>query len=695
MKRSFLFALILVLVGGAACGPRAPSSPPDATLELADHERTWVSRETVWGHGWVLPAGQHALELGPIPEDGFFRLSLLEDGDQPARIRGQMWAGDSMVSAFESAGPEQWAFGNADLSDYSGAECRVWLECSSPFVLGACELVRDVKTTPNVLIFLIDTLRQDHVSCYGYERDTTPNIDRFREDAILFTELMPPSSWTRPSVASLLTSTHPPTHGANDTLRMIRGNLPRLATKLQAQGYETHGLFTNLNCLPLWNFGTEFDTYTDVDSANWQQADDAQLVDRTLDMLPSLRGRPWFIYVHAMGPHAPYDPPGGYETKFQPETYEGTATEIARQKAIDLYDGEIAYTDAQFGRLVDELKRLDMYENTAIIVLSDHGEEFWEHGGTDHGKTLYEEQLRIPFLWKLPGEHLKGGHRDALVEMVDIAPTILELISAPPEPRFQGRSFWDYLNGGSIEPAIGYASLELNDANLRAAKTIEKKYLRDAETGESLWYDLTADPGEHDPLTEPPPWGSELAQLVDRMEQRGRSGLHILITREFGTEHELVFNIGTNRFGAYEMDFPHGRGGGLHGEKGVIFRVQLRDIEDPGIARMWRETRDHDNAHLFVEIPEDETFRLTIEKDGEVLGPDNVHVGHAMAPMTLDRVTLNPAAIAASWTDMEQVWHSQTFGVYVWYEATPGALRAEDLDPDVLEALRGHGYLAP
>ena len=684
---------ILTAASVLGCGLRVPLPPSAATLRLADLERSQIERETVWGRGYVLPGGEHTLDLGAVPEGGAFRLSMLEDGEHPAPVHVRVWAGETSAAAFKSAGPEKWALARVDLSEKTGAQCRVRLECKSSFVLGTCELTGGTQAHPNILIFLIDTLRQDHAGCYGYQRDTTPNIDRFCEDAVQFKQLMPPSSWTRPSVASLLTATYPPTHGANDSLRMVRKNLPRLATALHDFGYETHGIVTNLNCLPLWNIGTEFDTHTDVDSTNWQHADDAKLVDRFLEMLPSLAGRPWLVYVHAMGPHAPYEPPGGFEDKFKPDVYEGTPTEIARRKALDLYDAEIAYTDAQFGRAVEELKRLGMYENTTILVLSDHGEEFWEHGGTDHGKTLYEEQLRVPFLWKLPGERFRGEQRDALVEMVDISPTLLDAVGAPPEPRFQGKSFWGYVNSGEIAPAIGFASLELNAANMQTAKTVEKKYIRDLGAGTSFWYDLAADPGEHHPISDIPPWGEELLQWTSRMEQRGRTGLHILVTRQPGTNHEVRCYVEAKRFGAYEMFFPYGRGGGMHEDNGVVFLIHLRDIEDPGHNRIWREAMGHDNAHLFVEVPKDEPVTLTVEKDGATVGPEDVYIGRATAPMALDHAVLIPGEIEAAWTELQPAEAAETFGVYVWYEAESGSVKREELDPDVRDVLRGHGYL--
>ena len=686
-----ILALVIILLSG--CDSKPPSEPPQPARQRDDAGSSPVERKTAWGRGRDLPAGEHTLPMGMAPETGVFRVSLLEDWEQPAPVRAQLWAGETLLGTFQSAGREQWAFAAVDPGGHAGTPCRLMLECERPFVLGVCELVPGALKQPNVLVFLIDTLRQDHVGCYGYERETTPHLDRVREDAVLFTRLMPQSSWTRPSVASLLTGTYPPTHGANSSLDLVRTNLPQLAVALHESGYETHGYVANPHCLPVWNIGSEFDVYTDVDSDNWREADDATLVERFLDVLPSLTGRPWFAYIHAMGPHGPYEPPGGFETRFQPDTYAGTPREIVRQKTIDLYDAEIAYTDAQFGRVIEALKQQNMYENTAIIVVSDHGEEFWEHGGTDHGKTLYEEQLRVPLIWKLPGGRFKGEQRDALLEMVDIAPTILDMVQAPPESRFQGTSFWPYVIGGEIAPAIGFASLKLHNADLLAAKTIGEKYIQDRAAGASLWYELAADPGEQHPLSAIPPWGEALVNQVDRLEQRGRKGLHILVTREPGTSCIVRCQIEAKELGDYGIFFPGERSNTRRSGTGVVFEIFLKDREARGNAPVSPEVPEDDNAHMVIEVPGDAPVSVSIARDGAVVGPEYVRVGSALTPMTLDGTLLNPGAIEATWAEMQSAEAQRTFGVYLWYEAGAGRARRQDLDPQMLEALRGHGYL--
>jgi hypothetical protein len=620
-------------------------------------------------------------------------VSLLEDWEEPEPVRAQLRAGETVLRTFASAGRRQWAFAFADLSGHAGAPCELWLECARPFVLGACEFVQGMPEKPNILVFLIDTLRQDHVSCYGYERETTPHIDQLRSDGVLFARLMPQSSWTRPSVASLLTGTYPSTHGANGWLDQVRENLPRLETALHGFGYETHGYVANAHCLPIWNIGSEFDVYTDVDSDNWRQADDARLVERFLEILPSLAGRPWFVYIHAMGPHAPYDPPGGFASHFQPRAYSGSAAEIARQKAIDLYDAEIAYTDVQFGRVIEALKREGMYDDTAIIVLSDHGEEFWEHGGTDHGKTLYEEQLRVPLIWKLAGGRFGGESRDALVEMVDIAPTILDMVQAPPEPRFQGRSLWRYMQGGEIAPAIGFASLKLHNADLLATKTIREKCIRDRAASDTFWYDLAADPGEQHSLSDVPPWGEALICQMDHLDLRGRSGLHILVTRESGTSSHVRCQIDAGQLGAYSVFFPGGRGRACRSDTGVTFEVDLKDREDRGPTGAWPPRLGNDSAHLFVEVPGDAPVAVSITRDGATVEPESVRVGNALVQMTLDGTLLNPGAIESTWAGMQSAESQQSFGIYVWYEAGAPRARRQELDPELVEAFRGQGYL--
>ena len=200
---------------------------------------------------------------------------------------------------------------------------------------------------------------------------------------------------------------------------------------MAAAGFETQGLVTNPGCLPVWGIGDEFMFYGDVESRRYRHRDDTEVTDRAIEAARFAAGRPWFFYVHAMGPHAPYEPPGEYATMFQSPTVDGDPLAMERLTALNLYDGEIACTDMHFGRLINELKTLGLYDNTIIIFLSDHGEEFREHGGDYHGKTLYEEQLRVPLLIKLPHSARAGERRNDLIEMVDVAPTILDLVGMP------------------------------------------------------------------------------------------------------------------------------------------------------------------------------------------------------------------------------------------------------------------------
>ena len=684
-----IFTVLLV----SGCDSNPPPVPTQPARQGAEIESARTERKTAWGKGRDFPAGEHTLPLGTAPERSVFRIALLEDWEEPAQVRAQLRVGETVLGTFASAGKEHWTFATANLADKTGEPCALWLECARPFVLGVCEFVHGKQEKPNILVFLIDTLRRDHVSCYGYERETTPHIDQLRADGVLIARLMPQSSWTRPSVASLLTGTYPSTHGAESSLDRVRENLPRLAAALHDFGYETHGYVSNPHCLPVWNLGSEFDVYTDVDSDNWRQADDARLVDRFLEVLPSLAGRPWFAYIHAMGPHGPYDPPGGFETRFQPEAYTGSATEIMRQKAVDLYDAEIAYTDAQFARVMEALKREGSYDDTAIIVLADHGEEFWEHGGTDHGKTLYEEQLRVPLIWKLPGGRLAGESRDALVEMVDIAPTLLEMVEAPSDPRFQGRSLWPYLLGGEIAPAIGFASLKLHNADLLAAKTIGEKCIHDRVANNTFWYDLAADPVEQSALPAAPPWSEALSNQMELLELRGRNGLHIFVTREPGTSCRLRCQIEASELGMYRVFFPGERGGAYRSDAGVVFELHMKDREDAAPAGAWPSLLENDSAHLFVEMAAGAPVAVRITRDDATVEPESIQVGNARTSMALEGTLLYPDAIESTWAAMQSAESRPSFAVYVWYEAGATRARRQELDPEMLEALRGHGYL--
>ncbi len=300
-----------------------------------------------------------------------------------------------------------------------------------------------------VVIVSIDTLRRDHASLYGYRRKTTPGLEDLESEAVVFDDAVSTSSWTLPAHASLFTSLYPSFHGAVNLHQGLSDELTGLPRLLNEQGFFTQAIVTHLYLSEQYGFGTGFDRLLYMPETRAEQ-----VTDRAIGVLRSRGDRDLFLFLHYYDPHWHYDPPPPYDRTFDPD-YSGSASGIwwdfkeHTPESMDpqdlhhilaLYDGEILYTDIHLGRFFQEMKRLEMFDKALVIVTSDHGEEFGDHGGWEHQKTLYEEQLRVPLLVKLPGGEGRGRRVGEQVSLLDIAPTVLEHLGAPVPPSFQGRS---------------------------------------------------------------------------------------------------------------------------------------------------------------------------------------------------------------------------------------------------------------
>ncbi len=306
---------------------------------------------------------------------------------------------------------------------------------------------------PNVIIYLVDTLRADHLSTYGYDRPTSPVLDDLATEGVVFDHAMAQSAWTRTSVASILTGLQPRAHNVLDREDALSSEAATLPGLLALQGYQTYAAITNGNVAPQFGFDNGFDSFVylpeQLESQTVYQLSD-QVNDAFFGWLAEHQAeRPFFAYLHATDPHGPHAPREPYRSRFlrdsrladlaEPDLI-GAALERFPDLSIadavaamrDLYDAEIAYNDAQFGRLIDRLRDLGIYDSTMILFVSDHGEEFFDHGAFLHGRSLYSEIIFVPLVVKFPGSWSAGTRVDAAVQHVDIVPTVLDLVGASP-----------------------------------------------------------------------------------------------------------------------------------------------------------------------------------------------------------------------------------------------------------------------
>jgi arylsulfatase A-like enzyme/Flp pilus assembly protein TadD len=430
------------------------------------------------------------------------------------------------------------------------------------------------REAPNVLLLVIDTLRADHLSSYGYHRKTTPRIDALASEGVLLENAISQASWTAPSMATLFTGLYPSVHGLNagiDHKRLrteTREALPvpiqkalspdrlTLAEVLRSHGYFTAGVVSNPYLDSRFGFAQGFDTYREPELAPASLLEPAETTNRSVfAWLDRERQEPFFLFVHYNDPHHPYEPPSPFDQKYV-AGYEGTlipsdtrspesmvakmvAKELTEEdkeyllgidpsetelkeawaeKALEerlsekdieyligLYDGEIAYTDLQVGLLLEKVRSLQLDRDVLIVVTSDHGEEFFDHGWINHGRTLYDEQLRVPLIFHYPGA-LAAARIRAQVRIVDLMPTILELAEVPSIPDdLQGKSFVPLLRGeakAKLGPAYSETTWEGKKKSLRTEAGL--KLIQAEDAGPEL-FDLSEDPGEQKNLVEENP----------------------------------------------------------------------------------------------------------------------------------------------------------------------------------------------
>lgn len=373
----------------------------------------------------------------------------------------------------------------------------------------------------NVLIYLVDTLRTDHLGAFGYRRDTSPRLDAFARQSTVFERAQAQSSWTRASVASLFTGLGPWQHATQRRNHSLADQFDTLAERFRAAGYETQGWITNPNVARSFQFAQGFDGYyrfpggkNSAEEVNQGVA--GWLANERRAASDSSAKLPFFAYVHTVEPHAPYRPAPAWLNRFGAsealldvgtlrflrqlqERQQEAKPEVVRQ-LVDLYDAEVAQNDAAFGALVDTLESAGLRDSTIVVFVSDHGEEFHEHGGFEHAKTLYQEQLRVPLLIRVPGQ---GGRRvDVPIQHADLLPTLLDLAGLPALAGLEGRSLRSLIESGgssTIQPRELISNLDLDGVESAAILRWPWKLVHTTvgpRAGERELFDLQGDPGE-------------------------------------------------------------------------------------------------------------------------------------------------------------------------------------------------------
>lgn len=390
------------------------------------------------------------------------------------------------------------------------------------------------RPTPrHVVVILVDTLRADRLGCYGYRRPTSPAIDRLAEESVLFENAFSSSAWTAPAVASLFTSLYPSEHGVTTFQRVLPKSARTLAEVLVAQGFRATALSANFAAAGTRNgVARGFDPFVEVAPEAGQRArttleemkaaDAVAMTDRATAALQDAFAARTFFYVHYMDPHSPYDPPEPYRGSFlhpYAGPISGAEAQLVElsvepgklgaadwQRIDDLYDGTVAFADAEIGRLLGELRRRGILDESIVVLVADHGEEIGDHGGIGHGQALYDEVRRVPLLVRLPGGRHGGERVKTAFPMVDLGPTLLGLLEVRDDRAVSGRDRGSLLAGADADDPEGGAFSELFEIwpptilsppirHSRALATRDWSYLVGVSGNEELYHRST-DPGE-------------------------------------------------------------------------------------------------------------------------------------------------------------------------------------------------------
>jgi arylsulfatase A-like enzyme len=370
----------------------------------------------------------------------------------------------------------------------------------------------------NVVLITIDTLRADHLGLYGYRRATSPRLDAFAKQAAVFDAAYTYWPKTRASMIMMLTGRRPSQNGYSKTHPVLLDFNATLASVLQTAGYTTAAYVDNANVAAQLGYAKGFDSYMEA----WQRPELKSEMDRTHAIteggLAAIRnappGKPFFLWLHYVNPHAPYSPPAPYDARFLDEASrggpelrvgKGYREGIHEQLAVPgqrrlgyyvaQYDGEIAAVDEQVGRVLEALAEKDRLERTVVAVTSDHGESLGEHDYYfDHGENLFDPSLRIPLLLAAPG--VKPQRSEALASTLDLLPTLLDAVKVSYPPDLAGRSLLAGLAGGKASPHERLFAQ--NDYNLRATFDRRYKLVATPVGDKDQWglYDRSSDAGE-------------------------------------------------------------------------------------------------------------------------------------------------------------------------------------------------------
>lgn len=573
----------------------------------------------------------------------------------------------------------------------------------------------------SVLLFLVDTLRADRLGCYGYDRDTSPALDRLAEDGVLFENCFAQSSWTKPATASILTGLHPSFHGANHRFTVLPEDLVTLPQLLRDHGYRTGAFLANGFIFDRrMGFDRGFDEFRGYgdpppDSPVQYVRGESPVTD-AIEWIEGGGEEPFFAFVHIVDPHSPYGAPAPYESKFA-APYDGrlkSPVDFTLDREViheldesdwefvrSLYDGEIAYSDAQFARILKSLRERGLSEETLVVFVSDHGEEFYDHRDFGHPPTILQELIHVPLVVKIPGlpDEVRGLRMKGACRQVDLLPTILDSVGVPIPPEIQGTSLLPRIFAEDQRDGPPVVSEVDKDGRSRKSVIVDgRKYIRQwAPHPQEYFFDLRKDPGE---LENYAGTGRALADrqrlkgLLDAYVESSTQGIFLVAFNQGADASSIRIFVEGELETTSLLYAEEPKAGGGTGDRGGE-SVLLKKIGDGRpVTRWFLNTGIGDRDGLsFLPRSDAEEIKIVITAGGKPLDPGSILLGSKGLPASSNPVILRMSELKPLVSGaLESPPFDDRLAVRIWWQGAQIAATAE-LDEKTRKNLEALGYI--
>ena len=539
------------------------------------------------------------------------------------------------------------------------------------------------------MLISLDTVRPDHLGCYGYAQDTSPNLDRLADRGVVFRKTWTQAPWTLPSHMSLFTSLPPSRHRVDSINRVLPAGMMTLPQVMQQQGYHTAALVNNGQVRDHWGFDRGFDLWREF-QVDEPEGNCENITRQAIDWLDAQASEePFFLFLHYYDPHDAYAAPEEFRKRLGSSLSGEAARELvwqarmpedplpdsnSKDELIAAYDAEITWLDHELGRLFAALP-----ENTLVALFSDHGEAFEEHGWTLHGATLYEEETRVAFLMQLPGDEHAGRIVDAPASLVDVAPTILRQCGLDVPPTFQGID---------LSPAMSGRPMPSRIVTSETKAVIEGRLSRAAIA--YPWKLIVSEPGGLCELYRLPDETTNLANAepaaVEALKRHMKCGLtqqdYWLVQARGGGKHEITLDVENGSIALFvPLGFQRGRDGIQTSSAGS--RIEWVTYPRQETTSLYIELSDVD-ASLTLDVVTNDSRR-----------PERVFIGRdAIQPSGLPCPIPDDAPLLPS---LEQAVLDDRSGVRIRHFQGDEADSAEDntkrVDEEILRQLRALKYV--